>query len=164
MQLNQVVQEAVELLAYPLRVDSVDVRLDLVDHLPPAWVDPHQIHQVVVNLLSNAHQAMSQTPPPRQVTLTTRHDPARGSVSLHIGDSGPGIPPELQAKIFEPFFTTKPPGEGTGLGLAICRGIVESHGGSMRVESAPGQGAVFVLDLPVERRRRRSACAPMMPS
>jgi len=152
VQLNQIVQEAVELVAYPLRVDSVDVRLDLVDHLPPVWVDPHQLHQVVVNLLSNAHQAMRQTPPPRQVTLTTQHDPARGSVSLNIGDSGPGIPPELQAKIFEPFFTTKPPGEGTGLGLAICRGIVESHGGSMRVESASGHGAVFVIDLPVERR------------
>src|SRR3989454_7432078 len=107
VQLNQIVQEAVELVAYPLRVDSVDVRLDLVDHLPPVWVDPHQLHQVVVNLLSNAHQAMRQTPPPRQVTLTTQHDPARGSVSLNIGDSAPGVPPELQAKIFEPFFTTK---------------------------------------------------------
>ncbi|PYO03445.1 MAG: hypothetical protein DMD91_01195 [Candidatus Rokuibacteriota bacterium] len=152
-QLNQIVQEAVELVAYPLRVDTVDVRQELMHPLPPLWADPHQLHQVVVNLLTNAHQAMRQTPPPRQVTLTTRYDPARGRVSLHIADSGPGIPPEIQAQIFEPFFTTKPPGEGTGLGLAICRGIVESHGGSMRVESAPGQGAVFVIDLPVEGTR-----------
>jgi signal transduction histidine kinase len=152
VQLNLVVQEAVELVAYPLRVDSVDVRLDLADPLPPVWADPHQLQQVVVNLLTNAHHAMRQTRP-RQVIVTTRHEPVRGSVSLRVADSGPGIPPELQARIFEPFFTTKPAGEGTGLGLAICRGILDSHGGSIRVESAPGQGAAFVIDVPVESRR-----------
>lgn len=159
--LNQVVQEAVELVAYSLRVDDVDVRLNLSDTLPPVWADPHQLHQVVVNLLSNAHQAMRQTPPPRQMTLTTQHDPARGSVSLRVADTGPGIPPDIQARLFEPFLTTKPPGEGTGLGLALCQGIVDGHGGTIRVESAPGQGAVFVIELPVEAGREMPEAAPL---
>ena len=147
--LDQVIQEAVELLAYPLRVDNVDVRLDLADHLPTLWADPHQLHQVVVNLISNAQQAMRETPPPRRLTLTTRFEPVRGRVSVAVADTGPGISPELQARIFEPFFTTKPPGEGTGLGLSLCQGIIEEHGGTIHIESQPGQGSVFVVDLPV---------------
>ena len=63
-------------------------------------------------------------------------------------DTGPGIPPALQARIFEPFFTTKPPGVGTGLGLPLCWGIVEAHGGTLDVTSAPGHGATFRLTLP----------------
>jgi CheY-like chemotaxis protein len=66
-----------------------------------------------------------------------------------VADNGPGIPPEIQARIFEPFFTTKPPGLGTGLGLPLCQGIVESHGGSIDVTSAPGQGTTFRIELPV---------------
>ncbi len=149
VRLNQVVEEAVELLAYSLRVDNVEVRLELAEGLPVLWGDPNQLHQVVVNLITNAHQAMRETPPPRRLTLTTRHDLATHRVSLEVTDSGPGIPAELQGRIFEPFFTTKPPGQGTGLGLSLCQGIVEGHGGTIRVESAPERGAAFVIELPV---------------
>src|SRR5713101_172011 len=79
MRLNQVVEEAVELLAYPLRLDSVEVRLELAP-LPVLWADPHQLHQVVVNLVSNAHQAMRETSQPRRLTLVTRSDPRRARV------------------------------------------------------------------------------------
>jgi CheY-like chemotaxis protein len=89
-------------------------------------------------------------PPPRHLTLTTRYDPAQTCVVLEVADTGPGIPPAIQARIFEPFFTTKPPGVGTGLGLPLCRGIIEEHGGSICVESQPGQGTVFRLTLPVQ--------------
>src|SRR6266850_2054560 len=85
----------------------------------------------------------------RRITLTSGFDAATARVRLTISDTGPGIPPELQAKIFEPFFTTKPPDEGTGLGLSLCRGIVEEHGGTLTVESEPGHGASFIMTLPV---------------
>ncbi len=150
VRLNTVVQEAVELLAYPLRIDNVEVVQDLAKDLPSLWADPHQLNQVVVNLVTNAHHAMRSIAPPRRLTLTTRFDPARSRVRLEVADTGPGIPPAIQARIFEPFFTTKPPGQGTGLGLSLCHGIVEEHGGSIRVESAPEQGAVFQIELPVE--------------
>jgi signal transduction histidine kinase len=147
--LNDVVREAAELFAYQFRVDNVEVSFDLADDLPLLWADPHQLHQVVVNLLSNAHQAMRETLKPRRMTLATRHDPRRARAFLEVTDTGPGISPEIQAQIFEPFFTTKPLGQGTGLGLSLCRGIVEAHGGVIRVESKPGQRTIFVVELPV---------------
>jgi signal transduction histidine kinase/CheY-like chemotaxis protein len=148
--LNTIVEDALELLTYPLQVDSVDVHLQLAKDLPALLADPHQLHQVVVNLITNAHQALREMPPPRRLTLITRIDPRRSRVFLDVADTGPGIPPELLGRIFEPFFTTKPPGVGTGLGLSLCRGIIEEHGGSMSVQSQPGHGAVFRIELPVE--------------
>ncbi len=148
--LNRIIQEAVELVAYPLRVDDVEVRLELAPGLPPLWADPHQLHQVMVNLITNAHHAMREAPGPRRLGIATRADAAVGRVVVRVTDTGPGIPAEIQGRIFEPFFTTKPRGQGTGLGLSICQGIIQRHGGSIRIETAPGHGAVFVIELPVE--------------
>lgn len=153
VRLNVIVQEALELLAYPLRLDNVEVTTSLAEDLPVLWADPHQLHQVVVNLVTNAHQAMRETPPPRRLTLTTRHDPGRGQVYLEVMDTGPGIPREIQGRIFEPFFTTKPQGQGTGLGLSLCQGMIESHGGRISVRSDPGEGATFQIELPVKTAR-----------
>jgi two-component system NtrC family sensor kinase len=147
--LNTLVPETVELLAYALRVDNVHVHLHLDDQVPPLWGDPHQLQQVLLNLLTNAQHALRAAPGTREVTLTTRYDAAPQQVTLLVADTGPGIPPALQARIFEPFFTTKPPGVGTGLGLPLCRGIVEAHGGTLDVTSTVGQGATFRLTLPV---------------
>jgi CheY-like chemotaxis protein len=104
---------------------------------------------VLVNLLTNAQQALRDVAHPRQVTLTTWYDPARPQVTLEVADTGPGMPPEIQARIFEPFFTTKAPGVGTGLGLPLFQGIIEDHGGTMRVTSLPGQGTTFRIALPL---------------
>jgi len=150
--LNLVIQEALEMLAYELRTDSVELTLDLAEGLPPLWADAHQLHQVLVNLVTNAHHAMRRLPPPRRISLATRLDGPQGCVRLTIADTGPGIPPDLRDKIFEPFFTTKPAGEGTGLGLSLCRGIIEDHGGTVTIDSAPGQGATFAIALPVAER------------
>lgn len=148
--LCQTVRDAAELLEYPLRVDSVEVLLDLAPDLPTIWADPDQLHQVVVNLVMNAHQAVCGTPRPRRLTITTRwFDVSGPRVSLEVADTGPGIPPEVQARLFEPFFTTKPPGQGTGLGLSLCHGIVHDHGGTITAANAPDGGAVFRIELPV---------------
>ncbi len=148
--LNTVVERGVELLDYALRVDNIVVEWRLARDLPTLQADPHQLHQVVVNLVTNAHQALRDMPPPRQLTLTTQYDRARTMVILEVVDTGPGIPPAMQARIFEPFFTTKPPGVGTGLGLSLCRGIIEGHGGTISVQSQPGHGTRFRVELPVE--------------
>lgn len=166
--LNTVARESVELLAYPLRVDTVTVRLNLGDNLPPLWADPHQLHQVIVNLVTNAHYALRATAGPRALTLTTGWDPRTARAYLEVADTGPGISPEVKARLFEPFFTTKPVGQGTGLGLSLCRGIIEEHGGAIHVESQPGRGATFRVELPITSpgdtaRPRPSAEPPRIP-
>jgi PAS domain S-box-containing protein len=168
VQINQVVREALELLGYSLRVDGVDVELALAEDLPVLWADPHQLHQVMVNLIANAHQAMRSGPLPRLIIIGSRVDPTGGRVVLEVADTGPGMAPEVQQKIFDPFFTTKAPGEGTGLGLSLCRAMIENHGGTLSVQSAPGRGATFVFELPIEagpvgtrnETRRSGASAP----
>ena len=146
--LNQVVRDGIELVAYPLRLDSVEVALQLDAELPVIWADTHQLQQVVVNLATNAHHAMREINGPRRLTLTTRAEPG-DRVSLEIADTGPGIPPDVARRIFEPFFTTKPVGLGTGLGLSICKGIVERHGGTVALDPGPGRGARFRIELPI---------------
>ena len=147
--LHTVLQGAMELVSYGLQVDSITVDWQLAPALPLLWADPHQLHQVIVNLVTNAHQALREVSRPRSLTLTTRYEPAQACVLLEVADTGPGMSPAIQSQIFEPFFTTKPPGVGTGLGLPLCRGIIEEHGGRMDVESQPGQGTVFRVVLPV---------------
>jgi PAS domain S-box-containing protein len=145
--LNRVVEDAVELLTYALRVDDVELVLDLAPDLPMVWGDPHQLHQVVVNCLTNAHYAVRQEPRLRRIRITSTRvgDGAR----LAVEDSGPGIPETIRQKVFEPFFTTKPAGEGTGLGLSLCRGIVEGHGGRVEIATSPALGgARLVITLP----------------
>jgi len=150
--INPVVREAIELLSYPLRVDGVEVELKLADDLPLLWADGHQLHQVVVNLATNAHHALRGVPPPRRLSIATRHDAERRQVLIEVSDNGPGIPSDLRARIFEPFFTTKPMGTGTGLGLSLCRGIVESHRGTIEVQGGGDQETLFRIALPLELR------------
>lgn len=149
--INQVVRDAVELLAYEFRSEGVDVVTTLADDLPPLSADAHQLHQVLVNLLTNAHHAMRKVEGLKRISLITRADAARGRIRLEVADTGPGIPHDIQEKVFEPFFTTKPPGQGTGLGLSLCRNIVAQHGGTLSLTSAPGRGTTFVVELPSSR-------------
>ena len=159
VQLNQIVEQAVELLAYELRTDNVAVTIRAGSDLPPLWADAHQLHQVLVNLLANAHQAMRRQPGPRAITITTRTARGRDRVQLEVADTGPGIPEAIRVKVFEPFFTTKPVGQGTGLGLSLCRSIVEQHGGLVTLDSSPGSGATFTIELPVGAKAE-AAVAP----
>ncbi len=119
----------------------------IIRELEPSVVisaDADQIEQVVLNLLSNAADAM---PRGGTVQVALRHT-TEGGAELTVSDQGHGIPEEIQARIFDPFFSTKEIGKGTGLGLAISYGIVQDHGGDIAVQSSPGHGATFVVTLP----------------
>ena len=145
--LNCVVEDTLELRRYSLRSAQVNVIVRLDPLMPPTMADAFQLQQVVLNLLANAEQALSSWIGERTVIVATRHD--GDQLSISVSDTGPGISPEHLSRVFNPFFTTKPVGEGTGLGLSISDGIVREHGGRIRVESKPGSGATFVIELPL---------------
>jgi len=119
--------------------------LQLQDDLPPVYVDPKQIQQVLLNLILNGIQAMQSGGVLTLRTALTRHG-GKEWVIVSISDTGQGIPDQILGKIFTPFFTTK--AQGTGLGLAICHKLVTQQGGSIRVESEDGKGTVFSIELP----------------
>jgi CheY-like chemotaxis protein len=150
---NQVVRETLALRAYEQRVSNIMVIDALAAGLPQIFADSHQIQQVLLNLVINAEQAMLSANGRGALVVRTWHDSDRESVMLEINDDGPGIPEELQPKIFDPFFTTKEVGQGTGLGLTVAYAIVQEHGGRIQLESRPGAGASFYVDLPINGRR-----------
>jgi len=148
--LRQLVRDTLEMMAYPLRVDAVEVALDLADDVPMVAVDPHQIQQVLVNLVTNAHHAMREVAAPRRLAVSLRFTATTRTLALAVADTGPGIPEKVRARLFEPFFTTKPVGQGTGLGLSICKGIVEAHDGHIELATTVGRGTTFTVVLPAD--------------
>jgi PAS domain S-box-containing protein len=146
-ELNQVLQDAIELRRYPMKMQRVALEVIFAPDLPVTWADPFQLQQVFINLLSNAEQAVAGLPGDRRITVRTALRDE--SLVATIGDSGPGIAPEHMPHIFNPFYTTKPRGAGTGLGLSISFGIVREHGGTLQLVSEPGRGAIFEVSLPV---------------
>jgi two-component system NtrC family sensor kinase len=149
---SEVVRRTALLLEYEVRLQQVDLAIEAPPEPLVVRADRMQLQQVVVNLVTNAVQAVATNPPnrPRRVTVRARRHEDR--VAIDVEDSGPGVPEELVSKILTPFFTTKDPGVGTGLGLAITYGILERHGGTLEVRRAPGGGARFVADLPAAAR------------
>jgi signal transduction histidine kinase len=141
---------------------GIELRVELADPLPWISAARAQIEQVVLNLAVNARDAM-----PAGGTLTLRargtgRAGADGRLELAVSDTGVGMTEEVRAHLFEPFFTTKPRGEGTGLGLATSYGIVRQLGGDIRVETAPGRGSTFVIELPASEKPAAGA-APVEP-
>ncbi len=145
----QVIESALDLTAYRLREDGVEVVLNLDPELPGIHADPDQLVQVFTNLIVNARQAMATVDGPKRLTVTSSHDRGANAVRIAVADTGPGVPEALQSRIFEPFFTTKTVGEGIGLGLSLSHNIVRAHGGTIGVEPAPGGGSVFTVMLPI---------------
>jgi len=162
--INDLVRDVLKLVR-PLLGENISVRADLDDALPNAEADTSQIEQVLVNLIVNAIDAM---PEGGELRISTAQEGASGVsgteqsshfVTVTVADTGIGISQEMQSVIFEPFFTTKAEGKGTGLGLSSVYGIVRHHHGNIRVCSAPGEGAAFVISLPVHVLTSSSANA-----
>ncbi len=148
--LNQLVRGVTDLMAPVFTAKGIAYVFAMDEALSKIEADGHQIRQVVLNLLTNAVDAM-----PTGGSLRIETGRADGAAFLRIADSGPGIAPEARHRIFEPFFTTKQEGRGTGLGLAICRQIVEAHKGTIGVTDTPGGGATFEVRLPLGRHGDR---------
>ena len=146
--INEVVSAALDITGYAIRTSSIEVELDLESDIPMIHADADQLHQVFLNLIINAQQALQDHAVPRRIRITSRYDTLSEVLRVTVADNGPGIPAELRARIFEPYFTTKPTGMGLGVGLAVSLGIVEAHGGTLVVDDQR-QGAAFVVSLPV---------------
>jgi len=140
----EILDRTINLVKYDKRFKNIQLATD-IDAIPPLNVNPDQIQQVFLNLLINALDAM-----PEGGKLGISMKERDGSVEVVFSDSGAGIEENALGRIFDPFFTTKGPGRGTGLGLSICYGIIKDHNGTIRVKSNRGEGATFVINLPVE--------------
>jgi two-component system, NtrC family, sensor kinase len=143
--LNEAVRDTLSLLRYEMRKHGIEAVEDLDDALPPIWARASGLRGVCMNLMMNAVQAM-----PDGGRLTVRTRTAGRGVTLQVEDTGHGIAPEHLDRIWDAFFTTKATGQGTGLGLSITQAVVTRHGGTIRVESLKGQGARFIVELPIE--------------
>ncbi len=154
---NDIIRAALDVTAYSLRTSGIEVSLRLAKELPPITADEDQLRQVVTNLIVNAEHALQEVTSARQLHIRTSLRRQRGQIVLKVKDNGPGVPDELHRRIFEPLFTTKEIGTGTGIGLALCHRIVEAHGGTIVLESRPGEGAAFAVRLPVSRSAEQEA-------
>ena len=146
--INKVLEDTLDLRAYELNVRGIRIQRDLADPPPSTMVDVYQLQQVLLNLVTNAEQAMSACDRPHhRLTVRTRTGPDH--VRIEVEDTGTGIPEESLDRIFNPFYTTKALGEGTGLGLSISLGIVSEHGGRVWAENLTAGGSRFCIDLPL---------------
>lgn len=152
--LNEGIESTAAIIIGQARKQQVRIELRL-EPLPPVTCHAARINQVVLNLLTNAIDACE---PGGVVTVSSRRD--GDCVAIEVADSGKGIDPAIRGKIFDPFFTTKPVGQGTGLGLSISYGILQDHGGSITVDSEPGQGARFLLSFPIKPGKPSPAREP----
>jgi len=146
LQVNEVIQHLVKFVEGDLATRQIESRLELADDLPPIRMSLDQLKQVLLNLIKNAQDAM-----PQGGTLRCTTTRQAGGLRIRVADTGSGIAPEHLRLVFEPFFTTKRHGEGMGLGLAVSANIIKSVGGTIEVDSAPGQGTVFRIFLPAYR-------------
>jgi signal transduction histidine kinase len=140
---GELLEGLAELVRPSLVGRGIDLSVDVASGLPAVGADRVALEQALLNLISNAVDAM---PLGGRLRLAARSD--ADGVALVVTDSGPGIPPEDLSRVFDPLFTTKPPGKGTGLGLPILREVVEAHGGTVRLESRPGEGTTATVRLP----------------
>jgi len=144
--LNAIVEDGLSFLESRCVRGAIKVVRQFDPALPDVEVDPSQLHQVLVNLVVNAIQAM-----PRGGTLTVATEAREARICLSVEDTGIGMSQEVQKRIFLPFFTTKDVDEGTGLGLPVVHGIVAAHGGEIGVVSSPGRGSRFEVRFPCRR-------------
>lgn len=146
VQVNAIIHNVIGFLEDHVLLRDVSIHRSLASDLPTVPGDENQLEQVVINLIINAAQAMEGR---GTLTLHTEFARAKSRVRIECSDTGCGIDQQDLVRVFEPFFTTKKKGKGMGLGLSICHGIVQRHGGTIRIASSKGQGATFTILLPV---------------
>ncbi|GBC60764.1 PAS domain-containing sensor histidine kinase [Desulfonema ishimotonii] len=151
--IHKVIDDVLNFIRHRAKSDRLHIEKDYGSNIPPMFMDEKKINQVLINLMMNARHATGNE---GTIRITTRSDPSVSRVFISIRDTGYGIEEKNLSRIFDPFFTTKPTGEGTGLGLAVSYGIIKNHGGDIRAESTPGNGAVFTIILPVSARNERN--------
>jgi PAS domain S-box-containing protein len=144
--INQLIRELARILREDAIRRGVSIKLDLADDLQQAQIDSVQIQQVLLNLATNAMDAMTDIEGTRELTIRSRNH-NQGEVIVSVADTGCGVPPDIIDKVFDPFFSTK--SEGTGMGLALCRTIIEEHDGRLWVANSSPEGAVFQFSLRV---------------
>jgi PAS domain S-box-containing protein len=149
MDINETIESILELRAHDLRMANIKILKELDPSLPRIFADRHQLQQVFINIINNAHEAIAEAH--REGSLTIKSEVKEDKILLHFTNSGPGIPGAILRKVFDPFFTTKPIGEGTGLGLSIAYGIVKAHEGNIYAKSDQGKGTTFTVELPILR-------------
>jgi len=146
--LNEVVKSTADLLSYQLRLADVRLDLETDDTLPDSLMDPFQLQQVLINLVTNAQHAIAEAKRPGVVKLRTRRL-ADDRMALEVEDNGCGMQDSVLRRAFDPFFTTKGVGKGTGLGLSLSYGIVREHGGNLSAVSRVDEGTTFLVELPI---------------
>jgi two-component system NtrC family sensor kinase len=144
--LNELIRHGLALVRHQMELQGIELKAELQEGLPLLRCDAGQIRQVILAILVNATEAM---PGGGTLRVSTAVDKRQQNVEVRIRDTGVGIPPEVLPHIFDPFFTTKENQQNTGLGLAVAHSILEQHGGSISVKSAPGQGSEFLISLPL---------------
>jgi C4-dicarboxylate-specific signal transduction histidine kinase len=148
LEINDAILEIMTLARAAISEHGASVKMQLSERLPSISGDKVQLQQVILNLVMNAIEALSEIEGPRELLISTS-EAETGGLLVAVSDSGPGLPPDL-ARIFEAFYTTK--ATGLGMGLAICRSIVEAHGGQLWATPNKPRGAVFCMALPVGDR------------
>lgn len=161
-QLPVIVKEVLQLLRSTLPT-TIELKRDIEEDVNPVLADPVQIHQIIMNLCTNASHAMEPDGGVLTVTIRPAELPSRffqrnrdaipgEYLEMSVSDTGTGMTQEVMSSIFDPYFTTKPPGQGTGLGLSLVHGIVKDCGGQIAVESTPGRGSTFTIYFPTVAR------------
>ncbi|MEM9364486.1 MAG: ATP-binding protein [Planctomycetota bacterium] len=157
--LNRLIGDTLALLQREMQKYRVSVETQLGENLPPIYASGNQIQRVLINLMTNARQAM---PDGGALLISTRLNDESNAVELTVRDNGCGIDAATLPRIFDPYFTTKSGPDasgkgGTGIGLAACKEVIDEHEGRVRVESTPGRGTAFVITLPLESRGQAAA-------
>ena len=146
LDINQTIREVIGLARNEIQRNGVALETQLSDDMPLIFADRIQLQQVMLNLMMNAIEAMTQVTTPRELLISSEADDSKGVVVV-VRDSGPGLDSKSHERLFEPFYTTKP--QGMGMGLAICRSLIEAHGGRLWATTNAPHGAVFQFTLPI---------------
>jgi PAS domain S-box-containing protein len=147
-----IIDQILRLLEYRIEKEHVHVIRQFAEDIPEIWMRVNSIQQMFLNIIMNSLDAMRESEK-KEIHIGLHH---KGTfIQVTISDTGPGIAQDKLQKIFDPFFTTKPPGQGTGLGLSICQSIIKIHEGDITCKSKPGEGVMFEILLPVEKKEKK---------